>query len=72
MFLKLSRVGGKEKVRVNISGIVSYTASFDGGTEQVDGSKVTLQGIANFLFVKETPEEIDRMLREGYHFIKET
>lgn len=60
MFITLTV--GDDKVRVSVDKIVSYK-------ECTDGSTVKLFG-ADHLYVRETVQDIDDLLRESYIFVK--
>jgi len=62
MFLKLTEIDRDRKIRVNTNDIVRYVPDDTGTNVFVSGG---------VLFVKETPEEIDRLLIESHIFIKE-
>jgi hypothetical protein len=59
---------GEDKVRVNVNNIVSYKEYADASTKQTM-SAVKLFG-ADHLYVRETAQDIDDLLRESYVFIK--
>ena len=59
---------GEDKVRVNVDKIVSYKEYTDASTKQAM-SAVKLFG-ADHLYVRETAQDIDDLLRESYIFVK--
>ena len=73
MFLKLTERYTGEKIRVNISQIVAYKSLIEPDQNSdnhvcVGSCLATTQGIES---LKETPEEIDRLLATSYVTIKE-
>lgn len=73
MFLKLTERYTGEKIRVNISQIVAYNSLIEPDQNSdnhvcVGSFLATTQGIES---LKETPEEIDRLLASAYVTIKE-
>jgi hypothetical protein len=74
MFLKLTSPSTDEKIRININKIVTYVArldrSQDKGVDSIVGSYITASGDIRIM-VRETPEEIDRLLASSYVTIKE-
>lgn len=74
MFLKLTSPITDEKVRINIKKIVSYVARLDRSQDKygtsVVGSYITTSNDTQIM-VRETPEEIDRLLATSYVTIKE-
>ena len=74
MFLKLTHSDTDEKIRININKIVTYVArldrSQDKGVNSIVGSYITTIEDMHIM-VRETPEEIDRLLSSSYVTIKE-
>lgn len=75
MFLKLTHSATDEKIRININKIVTYVArldrSQDKGVNSIVGSYIIADGEGFCIMVRETPEEIDRLLASSYVTIKE-
>jgi hypothetical protein len=68
MFIELTVDGGgpdfHEKIRVNVDHLVTYE-------KYGVGSRILIsQNKYNDYRVLETPEQIDLLLTEGYHFVK--
>jgi hypothetical protein len=74
MFLKLTSSYTDEKIRININQIVEYVAKIDRSQDKdaysIVGSCITSNNDIRII-VRETPEEIDRLLASSYVTIKE-
>lgn len=65
MFLTLTRTETNKRIRIAVAHIIAYQLSTAPETD-------TIMDLSSdeVLFVKETPEEIDKMLTEGSIFVK--
>lgn len=71
MFLRLNDATTNRVVRINVSKILHYQTSYmreSSAPEKVTG--IRLENNPILLLVKETPEELDQMIKEGYYYVK--
>jgi hypothetical protein len=76
MFLKLTKANDGKKARINVQSIVifyeeSYRKRLENSPNDVFLSGTLILMEEEYLLVRETPEEIDRLLASAYVTIKE-